>query len=425
MPLSRPHARAEPREGLRSLAVPLRPTHLRTAPGPGAILQLVRSEEGLTRTELMQRTGVSRATMAQRLDLLLESGLIYGAEGASSVRGRPPTSFAFNGDCGVVLSAGLGATHCRLGLVDLSGRVLAETSADHPIADPPEDVIRWVHAQFDALLSEHAGQRRLYAIGIGIPAPVEHRSGTPVRPPLMPGWDAFPLSRALAAPFGVPVLVDNDVNTMAWGEHCVHWRETPEMLFLKVGWGIGLGIVSDGRIQRGADGAAGDIGHLPISDPQSVLCHCGNTGCLEAVAGGGAMARQLTEKGLPAKGSRDVVRLAEGGNVEAMALIRQSGRYIGEALVSAVNLLNPRSIVVGGDMAHADHLLLAGIREAVYQRSPPLATRHLRIARSELDDRAGLIGGAMMAIEHVLDPGVIDQTIARSNSEHAAPASIA
>jgi predicted NBD/HSP70 family sugar kinase len=212
------------------------------------------------------------------------------------------------------------------------------------------------------------------------------------------------------------VRVDNDANTMAWGEHWMNWRDTPHMVFIKVGTGVGLGIVADGRIQRGADGAAGDIGHLPVPEAEGVLCQCGNVGCLEAVASGGAMARRLREEGLDARTSRDVVALARSGNLRAMTMVRESGRLIGGALVSVVNLLNPRVIVVGGDMAHADHLLLAGIREVIYQRSLPLATRHLRIVRSPLDDRAGLIGAAIMAIEHVLAPDTIQDAVARDGN---------
>lgn len=208
---------------------------------------------------------------------------------------------------------------------------------------------------------------------------------------------------------------------MAWGEHARHLRDTSHMLFIKVGHGIGLGIVADGSIQRGADGAAGDIGHLAVAAADGVRCECGNTGCLEAVASGRAMARQLREHGVTARSSRDVVALARSGNLRASALIRDSGRLIGEALVSAVNLLNPRVIVIGGDTAHADHLLLAGVREVVYQRSLPLATRHLRIVRSKLDDRAGVVGAAMLAIEHVLAPETIDRAIAASESGSAPP----
>lgn len=396
----------------------------RGAAGAGAILALIRTAGTITRAQLMAATGLSRSTMTQRLEQLLAHRLIVEAGSGAARRGRPPFTFAFNPQAGVILSAGMGATHGRLGLTDLDGELLAELAADLDIAQPPDEVMAWIERSLLKLLRD--GGRELadvVAVGIGVPAPVEYARGTTVNPPLMPGWDGYSIADRLRATFPVPVLVDNDVNSMAWGEHARHLREISHMLFIKVGHGIGLGIVADGNIQRGADGAAGDIGHLPIAAAAGVRCECGNTGCLEAVASGRAMARQLRDDGATASGSRDVVALARSGDPRAIVLIRDSGRLIGEALVSAVNLLNPRVIVIGGDIAHADHLLLAGVREIIYQRSLPLATRHLRIVRSKLDDRAGVVGAAMLAIEHVLAPAAVDRAIAAS--EAASPPRIA
>ncbi|MEA2444883.1 MAG: hypothetical protein QOJ12_2175 [Thermoleophilales bacterium] len=369
----------------------------------------------------MERTGLSRSTMAQRLEQLMSHRLIVAAGSSASTGGRPPASFAFNPDAGTVLTAGMGATHSRLALTDLDGRVLVEEASDLDLTRDPDGVLAWLEERFAELL--RAGGRApddLLAIGVGLPAPVEHATGTPVSPPILPRWDGYPVAERLRGAFAVPVLVDNDVNTMAWGEHAIHWRDTPHMVYIKVGTGIGLGIVADGRVQRGGDGAAGDIGHLAIPAAEGIRCVCGNTGCLEAVASGRAMAEQLRGQGLEARHSRDVVELARSGNLTAMNLVRESGRLIGQALVSAVNLLNPRVIVVGGDMAHADQLLLAGIREIVYQRSLPLATRHLRIVRSQLDDLAGVTGAAMLAIEHVLAPDVVDDRLAEEDAPRAA-----
>jgi predicted NBD/HSP70 family sugar kinase len=171
-------------------------------------------------------------------------------------------------------------------------------------------------------------------------------------------------------------------------------------------------VITDGRIHRGAQGAAGDIGHIHVPDHDDVICRCGNLGCLEAIAGGAAMATALTTIGITAENSRDVVRHVRDGRPEAMRLVRQAGRELGGVLASAVNFFNPAVIVIGGDIAHADEHLLAGVREVVYRRSTALATRSIRIARSTLDDRAGVIGAAVMVIEAVLAPDAVDQAIA-------------
>ena len=323
---------------------------------------------------------------------------------------------AFNEDAGVALAADLGATHSRLAVTNLGGTVLAEDSADMPIAGGPETVLDWVDERFHALLREVGRDDDVVrGIGIGVPGPVEHATGRPRNPPIMPGWDGYPIPERFADRYRVPVLVDNDVNIMALGEHWTNWAAVDHLLFIKVGTGIGCGIVVAGRIHRGAEGAAGDIGHIRVAagdEAESIVCSCGNVGCLEALAGGGAMAARLRDQGLDAADSRAVVELARAGEPAAVRLVRESGRLIGEVLAASVNLYNPSVIVIGGDVAQAHEQLLAGVREVVYQRSLPLATRHLRVVRSQLADRAGVIGAAVMVIEQVLSPAAIDAAIA-------------
>jgi predicted NBD/HSP70 family sugar kinase len=223
----------------------------------------------------------------------------------------------------------------------------------------------------------------------------------------MPGWDGVSIPEHFLD-YGVPVLVDNDVNIMALGERTEHWGRHDHLMFVKVGTGIGCGIIAGGQIHRGEQGAAGDLGHVRVSGYDEVICDCGNHGCVEAVASGRAMASELRALGLEAKDSRDVVRLALGGNREAVRLVRRAGRLLGEVLASAVNIINPSVIVIGGDIAQLDRLLLAGVWEVIYQRSTPLATQHLEIARSRLGDRAGVKGAAFLVIEKVLSPAAVE-----------------
>ena len=187
-------------------------------------------------------------------------------------------------------------------------------------------------------------------------------------------------------------------------------------MFVKVATGIGSGLISDGRLHRGAQGAAGDMGHLQLPHSDDVTCRCGNTGCLEAVASGAAIAAALTAAGIPARSSRDVVELARGGSVEALRLVRQAGRDIGEVLAAAVSLFNPSVIVIGGSLSYAGEHLIAGVREIVYRRSLPLATQHLRIVQSRTGDRAGIVGAAVMVIDHALAPAQLDALLAAPSS---------
>ena len=378
----------------------------------GALLQLIRAEVAVTRADLARVTGLARSTVAQRVDLLIARGLVQDTGGSVSTGGRPPAVLVFNRDAGVVLVADLGATHARLALSDLAGTPLAERAADLDISLGPERVLEWVEECFAELLDEVGrGAEDVRGIGVGVPGPVEFSSGRPVNPPIMPGWDDFPIPEWFAGRYGAPVLVDNDVNIMARGEHWMHWRETEHLLLIKVGTGIGCGIVADGHIHRGARGAAGDIGHIRATSSEDVVCRCGNIGCLEAIAGGQALAQRLADQGEDAVQSRDVVRLVRSGHPGAIRMVRDAGRTLGEVLAGTVNFFNPAVIVIGGDIAEAHAQLLAGVREGIFSRSLPLATRDLRIVPSRLGDRAGVIGAATMAIEHVLSPDAVDRSL--------------
>jgi predicted NBD/HSP70 family sugar kinase len=224
----------------------------------------------------------------------------------------------------------------------------------------------------------------------------------------MPGWDDADVPGILGDALHVPVLVDNDVNIMALGELRYAFPGVEHLVFVKVATGIGSGIISGGRLQRGATGVAGDLGHVRVIGADEVRCGCGNTGCLEAVAAGPALAAAVREQGEHAENGGDVVELVRSGSRPAMAAVRQAGRDIGEVVAMMVNLINPSVVVIGGQMAGAGEHLLAGIRESVYQRSLPLATEHLRIVTSRAGGEAAVLGASALAIEHVLSPEVVE-----------------
>ncbi|RJU02428.1 ROK family transcriptional regulator [Arthrobacter frigidicola] len=383
-----------------------------TVPAPGAseVFQLLRDGQPRTRAELAQLTGLARSTVASRVDTLIRLGLVAPYGGAASTGGRPPSLFALNPGARVVIGADLGATHARVILSDLSGAELESDSAELPITDGPERVLGWLAETIGALLTR-AGRSvaELAAIGIGLPGPVEHETGRPMNPPIMPGWDRIDVPALVQRSYSVPVLVDNDVNIMALGEQRFHWPDITEFMFIKVATGIGAGIISSGSLQRGAQGTAGDLGHVRVPRGGEVWCRCGNTGCLEALAGWPALAAALNaETGLTLSSSADVIRLVRSGDSTAIQVIRQAGRDIGDVLATCVNLTNPSVIVIGGSLAQAGEHLLAGIREVVYRRSLPLATEHLRVVPSIAGQRAGVLGAAVMAIAHVLSPEAIE-----------------
>jgi predicted NBD/HSP70 family sugar kinase len=381
--------------------------------GAGDLLRLVRSGPATTRAEVAALSGMSRAAVAQRLNALLARGLIRSAGELPSTGGRPAGVFEFNASAGTVLSAEIGASHIHVAITDLAANVLEDSSEEVSAAEGPEKVLGLVHRRFAQLLERSSqGRGSVFGIGVGLACPVEFATGRPVNPPIMLGWDRFGVADWLGERWGVPTLVDNEVNMMAVGEHATTWSGESELLCIKVGTGIGCGVISHGQIHRGAQGAAGDIGHVRVVGQDDVVCNCGNVGCLEAVAGGGALARDLRAQGISARTSRDVVRLVRGGRGEAIQLVRRSGRLLGDVLAGAVNLFNPAVIIIGGEIAEAEEQLLAGVRETIYKRSLPLATKHLRIVRSQLSGRASVIGAAFTVIDHVLAPDAVDATLA-------------
>lgn len=312
-----------------------------------------------------------------------------------------------NAKAGLILIADLGATRARLAVSDLAGAEQGSTIEDFQIDQEPEQVLAWADGRLRELLTA-AGYREhdVRAIVVGLPGPVEFAAGTAVKPPLMPRWHGYPVPGYFAERYAADTLVDNDVNLMALGEYRARFGDLRHLLFVKVGTGIGCGIIVGGRLHRGADGAAGDLGHIRVSG-SDVPCRCGNRGCLEATAGGQALADRLAAKGVTAADARDVARLAADGNTQARQDVRVAGQQIGEVLAAIVSFANPSAIVVGGSLTQNDDVLLPGIRGGIYGRALPLATRSLRIEASELQERAGTAGAIALAQQHFFsDKGV-------------------
>jgi len=382
-----------------------------------SVLDEVRSARSLSRSELVARTGLSRGVVAQRVSELIEIGLVVEGEFGPSTGGRPPRQVTFRADAGHVLVADLGATSIDVAVTDLDGRILGHRAEPADIAAGPDECLRRVEELFMELTSATRDlPGRLWGVGIGVPGPVEFRNGRPVSPPIMPGWDGYPVRERFAASHGAPVWVDNDVNLLALGE----WRSGiavghDNVVVVKIGTGIGAGIISNGRIHRGALGAAGDVGHIQVVDDALVVCRCGNVGCLEALAGGSALARSGEAAATEGRSARlrialeqhgrvtaeDVAMAASFGDAVAVGLLADAGHRVGLTLAGVVNFFNPSLIVIGGGVARSGDQLLAAIRETVDRRSLPLATRDLLVKRSSLGALAGVFGASVMVVEQL------------------------
>jgi glucokinase-like ROK family protein len=395
------------------------------------VVDAVRRRGAHSRQQIVNLTGLSRNVVSHRVGELVAAGLLDEGGAGESTGGRPPRSLAFPPDAGHILVAYLGATSLNVACVDAGTHVLARRSEETDLTLGPEATMERILALFEVVLAEAAITTDLWGIGIALPGPVEFSSGRPVSPPIMPGWNQFPMRSRLSERFGVPVWVDNDVNAMALGEHQHGVSQGhDDVLFVKIGTGIGAGIILEGRLYRGAQGSAGDVGHIQVSDDPSIRCRCGNTGCLEAIVGGAALARdaqRLAEAGrsewlaerLASEGRISVRDLSDGithGDHTSIELIQRCGHDVGLMLAAAVNLFNPSLVVVGGGVARAGDHLLASMRQVVYGRSLPLATRALDVRRSSLGEDGGILGLTSMVLDELLSPALLSRWIGRQPS---------
>jgi glucokinase-like ROK family protein len=373
------------------------------------LLAQLRDAGPASRAELADQFGVPRSRMLAELETLTQAGLIQEAGLAASRGGRRSTLVTLAPDIRFA-AVDLGATSIDVEIVDGRLEPIAARSEAVDIRSGPKAVLHTVTDVLSKFKAEGVYER-LRAIGIGVPGPVSFRDGVPVSPPIMPGWDRYPVRDLLAREHGCPVVVDNDVNIMAVGE-CYGGvaRSVDNLLFVKIGTGIGCGIQLGGQVYRGTDGCAGDIGHIQVED-RGPQCSCGNVGCLEALFGGAALARDALAAARAGASEHLAARLAAGGELSAvdvamgatagdpvcMKLIRDGGRRVGTVLAGLVSFINPSMIVIGGGLATLGHTLLAEIRSVVYRRSLPLATGNLPIVLSELGPRAGVVGAALLA----------------------------
>ena len=295
---------------------------------PGSVLALIRSGEAITRNELSETLGIARSTVVQRLGVLSDAGLVKLAGDGQSSGGRPASIFTFDESAGVVVVGDLGQTGCHLAVCDLAARPLAEHTDSLSIDQGPEVVIEWVKARFSELL---AGARTrlgcdVLGVGIGLPGPVDFDTGRPVSPPAMPGWDGVDVRACSPTSPTARCWSTTTRGSWRWASTARRAATTPHMIFVKIGSGIGAGLIADGNVLRGARGAAGDIGHIVVDPDATEVCRCGNVGCLDAVAGGWAIAHRM---GDIAPTPPDVVRLAREGHPEATGQVRRSGRLVG------------------------------------------------------------------------------------------------
>lgn len=380
------------------------------------LLRLLRDGGPNSRAQLGDQIDLSRSKLAVEVERLLETGLVV-ADGLAASRGGRRSHSIRLAPTLRFLSVDIGATSIDVAVTNAELEVLGHLNHSMDVREGPVAVFEQVLSMAGKLKASGLADG-LDGAGIGVPGPVRFPEGIPVAPPIMPGWDGFPVREALSQDLGCPVMVDNDANLMAMGEqHAGVARSVSDFLYVKIGTGIGCGIIVGGNVHRGPTGSAGDIGHIQV-DSEGRVCGCGNRGCLEAHFGGSALARDAEDA---ARGGRspelaarleaagkltavDVSAAAAAGDAAALDLIRAGGDRVGQVIAGLVSFFNPGMVVIGGGVTGLGHTLLASVRTQVYRRSLPLATRNLPIVLGELGSTAGVIGAARLISDHLFSP---------------------
>lgn len=399
------------------------------------VLDLVRFGGATTRPQLSRRSGLGRTIIADRVSQLLASGLVSEGPYAASTGGRPARALKFRAEAGSILIVEVGATSLAVGIADLAGRLITSYEEPFDITAGPDVVLSRAEQLLDDLLANRPAQDPpIWGVGMGLAGPVEYAAGRPLTQPGRLGWDGYPVRERLVKHYDVPVWVDNDVNLMALGELRLGVaRDEQDVVYVKIGTGVGIGLISGDRLHRGATGVAGEA-HAAVVEDGSVVCRCGNAGCVELIAAGAALGQLATDAALTGRSSFLARRLAENdsgvleaadlgaaamyGDTFAVETFGQTGRQVGAMLATLVNFFNPSLVVIGGGVTAVGDLLLASIRETVYRRSLPLATRDLRIAQSSLAAKAGLHGAAFVVIDELFSRQRLPLWISHGSPAH-------
>ncbi len=381
-----------------------------------AVLDIIRfTPGGVSRIELSKRLGLTRAAVTSIINDLQNEGIVRDTV-AFQNGGRRRSMLEIVPEQGYIVGVDMGASHITAIVSDYSSRVIRDKEIRIDIAKGPEYCLEKLNRLVQQIIAEcgiHLNE--ISSIGVGVPGPVVNERGVVSSPPIMPGWDNYPIRSSLEKKWGCNVSLNNDAELGALGEWAYGvGRGVENLAYIKVGTGIGAGLMLRSNIYHGVTGTAGEIGHVTINE-NGPICTCGNHGCLEAFAGGKAIINRAYEELRKGRRSEliglgdiyqisinDIVSAARKGDLLSQQLLSEAGTYLGTAIASLVNLFNPSIVVIGGGLAQSGDLLLNPIRTTVMNRSLSVAAKAVRISASLLGRRASAMGAVVQALSHSL-----------------------
>lgn len=386
------------------------------------VVRLIHKNGQMSRAAISRETGLSATTISALANILLDSGFVREVGEAESSGGRPPILMEFEYEHRYALGIDLGASHITTIAIDFRGNPVASRSAKYNAMDDAQGAIKTIRRQiFEVLGTAHIQMPNLLGIGVGAPAPLEGEYLEKLSPVILPTWKDIDLRAEIRQEFGdVPIYIDNDANAGAlaekwWGRGQTH----SNLAYIKLGTGVGSGLIINGEIYRGWAGTAGEIGHTTIS-PNGPLCRCGNHGCMESYVGTPAIIANAASR---LKGNsvsvlqpnaisvKDVALAALNGDALSIQLVEEAGDYLGIAIANLLNLLNPSLIVLGGDLVAAGDVLMDSVRGTALKRAMPKAGKEVVIMASDLGDDTVAIGAATLVLHYAFQPSRIAQIL--------------
>ena len=374
------------------------------------ILEVIRSETGVRQADVARRAELSRATVSNLVAELERRGLVRTRRG---VGGSPAGLEAVIGrPSNVVVGVDFGHRHVRVGVANLSGRLLADEERPLPLDLGVDESGAEAWGMAKRLLAGAGFQESdVLEAGVGLPGPMDPVTGRVGWHAILHRWAGLEARSTLSELFGLPVVVDNDGNLGALGElRLGAGRGCKDLIYMNISTGVGAGLIIGGRLHRGAAGTAGEIGHISI-DQYGQVCRCGNRGCLDTVVGSDSFLEALRGTYGDELSVGRVLELAGRGDARCRRALGDAGRALGVVIADLCNLLSPQKVIVGGELILAGQLILGPVRETIAQRTVPAAAAVVEIVPSLLGERSEVMGGICLAIDAV-ESGAVVQALA-------------
>lgn len=386
------------------------------------ILNIINNYGPISQTRMFELSGYSRAMISITCEQLVSEGFIV-IDKTKTTNKRKNVEYKLNIDLGYVIGIAIGGTSCRIGIFNILGEPLEIVRYIVDLLRGPEAILKEIDEKIAYLYKKHGKGKSIVGIGMAIPSPVKFDEGYANYPAFMPGWHMFDLKKYFMDHYGCPAFIDNEVNTMALEEYQHRNNEKSHVLLcIKVGTGIGAGLVLNNKIYRGENGGGGNIGHIQIRNATE-KCECGKTGCIEAIASGPAIIKKAIDmakgdtnsilfKFYEKDGGLSLARIkeaADAGDRYALKIIKDAGESIGEIIGMLTMFLDPAEIVVAGQITQLGPNYLYYVRNTTQKIANPWIGHNFLIDFSKLPSSSAAIGAARLCIEELFSKNILLQ----------------